>query len=123
MDNYESYADQVIRETMNIANGGFDPEKAAQAVNSALDALRLQADWIKQLTFEAMQKNDKMELDKLARTMAHITKMVDEVTRLSSFAAGKSDSRPDMGHSWMSALSTEQLEQVKIWLADAEAKK
>ncbi len=122
MDN-ESYADKIIRETMNIANGGFDPDKAAQAVNSALDALRLQAQWIQQLTQEAMDGNKAMELDKLARTMAHVTKMIDEVTRLSAFASGKADSRPDMGQSWMASLTAEQLEMVKGWLAENQAKK
>ena len=117
----EERADELFREAYLIATGGFDSEIASEAMSSAVEALKIQADFLKQESQKLLDGTMKLEPDKAARMLSYTAKVIDEITRLISFSKGKPDSRPDLGNGWMAGLTEKQLSQVQEWIEENKA--
>ena len=108
------YAQHVIREALVASTGGLDLDVACQAIQDAVEALKKQAEALKQSTY------DRNKPDSIARAFHHTAKVIDEITRLMEFAKGHPDSRPDLGSDWLRVLTDEQLAQVMRWVKENE---
>ncbi len=106
----DGYADSVIQNAMAASAGGLDLDLAARAIQDAMEALTRQAEVLKQATY------DPTKPEQVGRTFAYTAKVVDEITRLTHFAKGQPDSRPNLGNEWLRALTDEQLEMVARWI-------
>lgn len=136
-----SSGDRVLDDAMLAASGYVDLDEAAKAIQFGIQAGRKM--------LEALDANDykKREIqgkclcqkgcehrvtlkapwkpDELARSAAHVMKVVDEMARLHAFVRGQPDSRPDFGggnKDWMSLLTPEQFAQVEAWIEAAHAR-
>jgi len=118
--NKEEYADQIIREMTQLANGGFDPKTSAEAVDAALKALRDMAVLIRDQMAKMVLEKKEVDPVALSKALANITRMIDDVTRLTAFTQGGADSRPDIGSSMLASLTDAQLEVVNGWIRENE---
>jgi len=115
--NDNTYGDQVIDNAMADATGWLQAGEAKKAVNSGITALKRAAEELAHADFASM----KPEI--AARTAAYLAKMIDEVSRLIEFAAGKADSRPEVTVSaFLLELTDEELAFFDKALARIEAK-
>ena len=118
-DEKKDWADKTIKGMMMTASGGFDPEVASQAMSSALLSLKSVCEMLNVQAADMMASPKKMELDRLAKTMAHIAKSIDGITRLISFSQGQPDHRTENADSsWTRLLTEEQLATVQGWIKD-----
>ena len=122
MEQEESWADRTIREMELAANGGFDPEVAAQAVNAALDGLRAQALMVKKASEDLMASGEPVDIEKLSKAMNHMMKTIDGITRLAAFASGKPDSRVGTDNSWLAMLPDDKVAIIHGWIREHSVK-
>ncbi len=121
-DEKRKWADDTIQGMMLSASGGFDPEVASQAMNSALRSLQSICEMLKEEAQKMLLSDKRIELDRLAKCMAHISKSVDGITRLISFSQGQPDHRSEnTDSSWTKLLTEAQLAQVQEWVRSNNA--
>jgi len=118
----EDQIDREFREAYLRVNGGFDTEIGSEAVATLIETLRLQGEYLKKETQKLLDGKIKMTPDRAARMLSYTAKVIDEMTRLISFARGKHDSRPDLGDGWLAGLTEEQLNQVYRWIEENKIK-
>lgn len=108
---------------------------ASEAIADAIDALKQQARALKEVPYKDHKKkvicqNCKetffaevgINPDVVARSMAYTAKVIDEITRLSSFLQGGPDSRPDIGlNDLLEFLTPDQFEQFQKWVEEKKA--
>ena len=105
--------DLVSERMMESVHGGpLDPERTREALGMALEAFRKQAEKLRGMDY------GKMGAKELAQTMAYTGKVMDEVYRLSEFAAGRADSRVEVGGmaDLLQYLSDEQVTELSGWV-------
>ncbi len=119
-------ADEALREL----SGGIDLATAKNAIADAVEALAEQAralkeaDYTKPVKCPACEEVVRLPLSPkdLAQTSTYTSKMVDMVYRLSEFAQGRVDSRPDLGlASLLEVLPDEKVRQIGEWIDEAKA--
>ncbi len=113
------YAEDVIREALAASTGGLDLDMASQAIQDAVEALKKQAEALKQSTY------DPNKPEAIARAFHHTAKVIDEITRLMEFSKGRPDTRaavlPSQDKDWLQALTDEQLDTLGRWLEENAA--
>jgi len=110
----EDWVERHVKEALISVSCGLDIDKINKIQASMIIALQKKADALKDATY------DPKDYDAIAKAAAHAAKTLDLLTRLSQFAKGEPDSRPDLGREWLQALTDEQLEQVQAWLKEAQ---
>ena len=96
------------------ASGGLDLDTAGRALQDAVEALAKQAEALKKARY------DPKKPESVSRAFTYTAKVIDEITRLTAFARGQPDSRPDFGTDWLQALTDKQFSQVKKWIEENE---
>lgn len=71
----------------------FDFNLSMETINTALAVLKKSVDELNKET----RKFDKASPTDLAKIVNHMSKAIDDMTRLTSFMQGGPDSRPDLG--------------------------
>lgn len=102
--------DGWLDEAINAGAPALNLGLLGQAVNDAVAALANQAKALKAKEWTAA------EGVVIARSMQYAAKVIDELSRLSAFAQGQPDSRPDQAGAWLGGLTDAQLAQVQGWL-------
>ena len=108
------YASRIIKGAMVASAGGLDLDTAGRALQDATDALAKQAEALKKARY------DPKKPESVSRAFTYTAKVIDEITRLTAFARGQPDSRPDFGTDWLQALTDKQFSQVKTWIEENE---
>ena len=124
------WGDQVAEAAERSILGTVGLGKAGTALESAVDALKSQAEVLKGCKLEESVKCKcglilrlPLNAKDLAQTMAYTAKMIDEVARLVEFSKGGPDSRPDLGTgSFLEILDEEQLATLNNWVKSNRAK-
>lgn len=119
-------ADEALREL----SGGIDLQTAKGAIADAVEALAGQARALRDADYTKPLKCPECETvvraplspKDLAQTSTYTSKMVDMVYRLSEFAQGRADSRPDLGlASLLEVLPDEKVRLIGQWIEDEKA--
>src|SRR3972149_10239482 len=106
----EDWVERHVKEALISVSCGLDIDQINKIQASMLAALQKKADALKDATY------DPKDYDAIAKAAAHAAKTLDLLTRLSQFAKGEPDSRPDLGREWLRALTDEQLAQGQAWV-------
>lgn len=116
IDSTEAWVDTVHREALASATG-LDIVSLTAVEQHIVNGLLKAA--------ESFPDRDFLKLtpEQLAKTVSYMGKFLDEIHRLSEFARGHADSRPEIAGDWMRGLTEAQLRQVLMWAkenADAD---
>lgn len=108
----------------------LDPEKVKGVLSEALEALRKHATRLRDVDLEKDVKcpgcgetvTKPPSAKDLAQTMAYTGKVLDEVYRLSEFAQGRADSRPELNAgNLLEFLSDDQILTLTSWVEAGKA--
>ena len=122
--------EEMMREQGMV--GSLDPERIRVTVEALAGALQRQAERLRDMDLTepmvcpACGKGVQMPLGpkNVAQTMAYAGKVLDEIYRLSEFAVGKADSRPDLGMADLLAMLTdEQVGELGRWVELGKARR
>ena len=124
-EDHGTYADRMMAQAMrNVLSGGLDEGVGEDTILALQQALQAQAKGM------AEAAKDPVVCDECgrgrppqARDLAHVTKALDECTRLLAFAKGGADHRTSVAGedaSILRKLSAERLAILAEWLAEAE---
>ena len=117
-----------LRESVGVS---VDPERVRKTLEAALEALQKQAKALRDVKYEdaVVCPGCKMVVraapvaKEIGQTAAYTAKVVDEIYRLSEFAQGRADSRPDVGvGDLLQFISDEQLQVLMGWVQEAKAR-
>jgi len=112
-----SYGDMISEELLKDATGGVDRDKVYEAITDSIEALKKQAQALKDATYPI----DKFE--QVSKAMAHTSKVVDGLARLLELLKGNADSRPDAGYgAILEVLEPHQLDIVKAMVDENRRK-
>ena len=117
----ESFAARMERRMNSSLSAGMDEESALDTIRELQTALQYQA---KAMAAEAKAREtcpvcERVATPPQAPDIAHVTKPLDEATRLWQFAKGGPDHRSEVtseDKSVLRCLTNEQLAQVWIWV-------
>jgi len=115
-DSTDSWVDTVQRESLAAATG-LDIVSLTSVEQHIVNGLLKAAEDFPSRDFS------KLTPEQLAKTVSYMGKFLDEIHRLSEFARGHADSRPEIAGDWMRGLTETQLRQVLAWTkenADAD---
>jgi len=104
----ESWVDTVQRESLAAATG-LDIVSLTAVEQYIVNGLLKAAEDFPSRDFSALTP------EQLAKTVSYMGKFLDEIHRLSEFARGHADSRPEIAGDWMRGLTEAQLRQVIQW--------
>lgn len=123
--------DALLHDSLVATSAYLDLDVAAAAIGDALRALGKQAKALAEAEYAARtvtlrcpgcarrhEYQVPAKPEDIARAAAHTAKVTDEITRLAAFAKGQPDSRPDLGHDVLRALTPEQIRVVEGWVAE-----
>jgi len=101
-----------VDEAVNAGAPALNVGGLGHAINDAVVTLQAQ--------MAAMRGKDWRREDAIviARAAQYVAKCVDELSRLSAFAQGQPDSRPDQAGAWLAGLTDAQLAQVQAWVTE-----
>lgn len=125
-----AYGDAVQRGMMESAGGVVDPERTRATIEAALAALQGQAESLKGVNFTECETQTKCPSCKhsfvfrtepsakdIAQAMSYTARVIDDIYRLSQFAVGNADSRPDVGvGALLEFLTDEQMVEFGRWV-------
>lgn len=104
----ESWVDTVHRESLASATG-LDIVSLTTVEQHIVNGLLKAAESFPDRDFSLLSP------EHLAKTVSYMGKFLDEIHRLSEFARGHADSRPEIAGDWMRGLTEAQLRQVLVW--------
>lgn len=126
----ESFADKIMRETMNrVLSGGIDEDVAYDTIQAIQLALKAQAEAL-QKGAERVNRGDVrcpqclQPVPPNARDIAHLSKALDECARLLQFAKGGPDHRTALvggtsdERAILGWLTDTQMAQVSAWVEE-----
>ena len=129
MENHESFADRMIKQTLNhVLTGGIDEDMAEDTILELQKALQSQAKALAHAAERVMRGDIRCETchqptPPHARDVAHLTKALDECARLLQFAKGGPDHRTAVSISSeergvLRYLTAAQVESVSAWVEE-----
>ena len=107
-DSAEAWVDTVHREALASATGLDIVTLTAVEQHIVSGLLKASQDF-------PTRDFSKLTPEQLAKTVSYMGKFLDEIHRLSEFARGHADSRPEIAGDWMRGLTEGQLRQVLAW--------
>lgn len=131
-----AYGDAVQRGMMESAGGVVDPERTRATIEAALTALQRQAETLKGFDFAELETFTKCpecshkyvfraapSAKEVSQAMQYTARVIDDIYRLSQFAIGNADSRPDVGvGALLEFLTDEQMAQFTSWVESGKAR-
>ena len=115
-EKFKYFAPEETLELMKQSAGiCLDGAKVKAAIEDAVGVMKQQIDHLKSADWSEVTP------DKVSQSLSYVSKMVDQISRLTSFMSGGPDSRPDMGMSWLQMLKDWQFRQVEAWVEENQA--